>query len=216
MKVILDYLAKSKDEDTLLSLIRLLLALTATSQPISHALCDDTPLLSHLFSLLRACPHSAHPSLCAFSPRLLLYLLSLLRALLHHTPSPKHRLLSDPHLPAYLTNTLLPLYYTTATTSSDEELSSTLLSLLTAILRDEPEYKRVVGPAIVNALCEEADRCDIRGLKCLVVVITRCRENVEIVREHAGGVRDRLAKRVKGERDREVRDKCKQIIEIID
>ena len=31
MKVILDYLATSKDEDTLLSLVRLLLALSATS-----------------------------------------------------------------------------------------------------------------------------------------------------------------------------------------
>ena len=68
----------------------------------------------------------------------------------------------------------------------------------------------------MNALCEVCDRCDIRGLKCLVVVITRCRENVEIVREHAGGVRERLVKRVKAEKGREVRDKCKQIIEIID
>ena len=74
-----------------------------------------------------------------------------------------------------------------------------------------------MGPSIVDALCEVVDRCDIKGLKVLAVTMTRCRENVERVRESAGGgVRERLINRVKGERDREIRDKCKQIIEIID
>ncbi len=91
-----------------------------------------------------------------------------------------------------------------------------MLSLLTALLRDEPEYKRVMGPSILNALCEVVDRCDIKGLKVLVVVMTRCRDNVERVRESTCGVREKLVTRVKGERDRDVRDKCKQIIEIID
>ena len=73
-----------------------------------------------------------------------------------------------------------------------------------------------MGPSIVNALCEVIDRCDIKGLKVLVVIMTRCRDNVERVRESTSGVRERLINRVKAERDRDIRDKCKQIIEIID
>jgi hypothetical protein len=83
-----------------------------------------------------------HP-LVSFSPRLTFFILALFRALLHHVPHPKARLLTDPDLPGYLVSLISS---TPAAGEEEEKLESTVYSLMTALLRDEPEHKRALGP----------------------------------------------------------------------
>ncbi len=73
-----------------------------------------------------------------YNLRLVFYILTLIRALLHHLPLPKVRLMQDPDLPSYL----ISLLSMTSTDDDKQQLQNTLYSLLTAVLRDEPDYKR--------------------------------------------------------------------------
>jgi hypothetical protein len=77
--------------------------------------------------------------------------------------------MTDAHLPTYLLTLL-------ESPTTDNQLLTTVYSLLTALLRDEPDYKLMIGYPLLQALMTKLS--DVRALKVVAVLLTRCRENV--------------------------------------
>jgi hypothetical protein len=174
--------------------LRLFLALIANSEHIAKLISEENNNEA-LYSILAILKGPNIPN-TKFSPKITFFALTIMRALMQSSALPKIFFIDDPQsLDAVLSH-----LRSSATLSEQTEVC--IYSFLTQVIKDEPDYKRIIGKKLMP-LCHQrlalqtgqiifqSEQAEMKFFTMLSVLIKRCKENIYLAR---GDMKDRMFK----------------------
>jgi hypothetical protein len=150
----------SKDEDILINCLRLIMTLIAQkageTNQIGRTLAEENgnQLIKKLISLIKEGPNINY---CHFTKQVYFMCISLLRAFIQHSVSTKQLIMNDRgsgKYPTAVKQVIVELLHPRNLHLIDHNTENAILSLLTQIVRDEIEYKRVIGHMFIPQIGE--------------------------------------------------------------
>ena len=194
LNAILEYMT-CKEEDTLLNILRLLLALIANSEPIGKLICEENDNEA-IYSLLNILKGPSIPN-TRFSIKITFFALTIMRALIRHSMTPKMLFVRDHAALDSILSHIKPDAGKGAPINEQTEVC--IYSFFLQVIREEAEYKRIIGKKLIP-LCSKrlakaaeipftSSACEAKFFKMLGVLIKKCKDNIYLVR---GGMKDRL------------------------
>ncbi|TNV85265.1 hypothetical protein FGO68_gene15236 [Halteria grandinella] len=217
LNAILEYLT-CKEEDCLLNILRLLLALIANSEPLSKLVCESNNSEA-IHSLLSVLKGPAIPN-TKFGLKITFFALAIIRALVQYSIIPKSLFVRD----VGAQEAVIGVIDGDKVKGVSEQVEVCVYSFFTQVIREEVDYKRILGrkllPLCAHRLSHiqeipfQSPQCETKFIKMLSVLTKKCKENIYMVR---GPMRDSLQyymQRVA--RDVRVKNKVHHIIVLCD
>lgn len=153
MNAILEYLT-CKEEDTLLNILRLFLALIANAEPIGKQICEENDNEA-IYSLLNILKGPTIP-MTHFSLKITFFTLTIYRALIQYSLNAKSFLVDDKKAMEAILNLIKP----DQIPMINEQIESTIYSFLTQVVREEPDYKRIIGKRLLPICNDRISKCN--------------------------------------------------------
>ena len=148
-------LLENKDEDILLNTLKLTLALITQKKQETSQLGKvigeegDFKIIKRLMVLVK---EGSSINFCNFTNKVYFYAISLLRAFLGYCPNTKKLIMLDkdekdknPRYPENICKTLLNMIKPINIGKIDSDVECAIISLLTEVIKEEPDNKRIIG-----------------------------------------------------------------------
>ena len=170
-----------------------MLALIADSDPISKLICEENHSEA-IYSLMNILKGPNIPN-TKFSTRITFTALTILRALIKSSSTPKIILLQQDNQEAL--DSIIALIDPDNAHNLTDKLEVCTYSFITQLVRDEADYKRIVGKKVIPVCqrrllkakdaSQSSPEATIKFFKMISVLVKKCKDNIYLVR---GGMKE--------------------------
>ncbi|CDW74435.1 arm repeat protein [Stylonychia lemnae] len=215
LNAILEYLT-CKEEDTLLNILKLLQALINKSETIGKQISEENNN-ECVHSLLRILQGPDIP-MTKFSLKITFLALQILRALIQYSLNAKSLFIDN----AGAIEAVIKLIRIDQILTINEVMEMSIYSFLTQMVREENDYKRIIGKKVLPICNERLQRnseipltgsMELKFFKMMSVLVKNCKENIYIVK----GMKDRLTNYLSNDaKELRIKNKIYHIISVVE
>eukprot|EP00347_Sterkiella_histriomuscorum_P016136 403354352 len=215
LNAILEYLT-CKEEDTLQNVLKLLQALINKSETIGKQICEENNNEA-VHSLLKILLGPDIP-MTKFSLKITFLAIQILRALIQYSLNAKSLFVDN----TQAMDAVIKLIRVENVLQINEVMEMSIYSFLTQIVREESDYKRIIGKRVLP-ICNERlmrnneiplmNTIELKFFKMMSVLVKNCKENIYIVK----GMKDKLTNYLSNDaKELRIKNKIYHIISVVE